>query len=163
MFTAPAGQEIGEKKQTSRKGDLICKSLAIDRRFVNRVRGNLHSIQEIPDVYWLKDQPREEYSTIRPLHRISAICIILVSSFLLIRYIISLFPSFLVCHRSLKNSSIGPFFHSDTHCVSNFHAFLQCHLLFWVRPSMPIFLHFIPTMRTCRALHTILFVLLVCL
>jgi hypothetical protein len=32
-------------------------------RTERRVKGNLHSIQEIPDVYWLKDRPGEEYPT----------------------------------------------------------------------------------------------------
>lgn len=85
---------------------------------MSRAKGNLHSIQEIVDVYWLKGQLREEYSSpaftpdIRHLHN---------SGFVLITQPLLLssrsFPFF---HRTLREQKSS--FLLFCSLVSNFHS-----------------------------------------
>lgn len=72
--------------------------------FCEQSKGNLHSIQEILDVYWLKDRFSEEYSTTQPLHRISGTCIILVLFLLGTRSILSSFFLLSTFYRTSSNS-----------------------------------------------------------
>lgn len=118
LASGRGGREEKEKgERGNKKGDLICKSLTIDRRFVNRAKGNLHSIQEILDVYWLKGRLHEEYSTTRPLHRISGTCIILVSFLLPTPSILSPFLLLFTSYRTPSNSS--PLLLSNSHSPSS--------------------------------------------